>query len=178
VAYDRLAESVRLIEHGVPEAPARLSRRRRFAALAVDVDGDVACTLFVVRGPGHVRQEFHVLVRRSGTWTVLGGGGGGSETDGLADRPPPEQLGRPVVVEGGGSVLRDADRLVPWGARYVRYAGVLASSAVHTVEVGDRVLAVPRHGRLVVVWAGRRPPTAVARAADGRVICDVPLTAR
>src|SRR3712207_1497735 len=76
VAYDRLAESIRLIEHGVPEAPARLSRRRRFAPLAVDVDGDVAASLFVVRGAGHFRQEAHVLVRRSGTWTMLGGGGG------------------------------------------------------------------------------------------------------
>ncbi len=158
MAYDRLAESVRLIEHGLPEAPARLSRRRRSAALAVDVDGDVACTRFVVRGAGHFRQEAHVLVRRGGTWTIVGGGGGGSETDGLADRPSTEQLGRPVVVEGSGSVLDSAGRLLPWGARYVRYAGVLASSAVHAVEVGDRVLAVPRHGRLVVVWATRRPP--------------------
>jgi hypothetical protein len=177
VAYDRLAESVRLIEHGVPEAPARLSRRRRFAALAVDVDDDVACSLFVVRGPGHFRQEAHVLVRGSGTWTMLGGGGGGSDTDGLADRPTPEQLGGPLVVEGSGSVMRDADRLMPWGARYVRYTEVLASSAVHTVDVGDRVLAVPRHGRLVVVWATRRPPAAEARAADGRVVCDVHLGA-
>jgi len=177
VAYDRLAESVRLIECGLPEAPPRLSRRRRFAALAVDVDGDVACTLFVVRGAGHFRQEAHVLVRRSGTWTMLGGGGAGSETDGLADRLTPEQLGGPVVVSGSGSVLENANRLMPWGARYVRYAEVLASSAVHTVEVGDRVLAVPRHGHLVVVWATRRPPVAVARAAHGALVCAVPLTA-
>jgi hypothetical protein len=178
VAYDRLAESVRILEHGVPEAPPRLSRRRRFAALAADVDGDAACTLFVVRGPGHVRQEAHVLVRRDGTWTMLGGGGGGSDTDGLADRPPPERLGGPVVVSGSGSVLSNADRLMPWGARYIRYAEVRASSAVHTVEVGDRVLRVPRHGNLVVVWASRRPPAAVARAADGRVVCDVALSVR
>jgi hypothetical protein len=178
VAYDRLAESVRLIGQGVPDAPPRLSRRRRFAALAVDVDDDVACTLFVVRGPGHFRHETHVLTRRDGTWSVLGGGGSGRDTDGLTDRPPPEQLGAPVVAHGAGSVVQDADRLVPWGARSIRYAEVLASSAVHTLAVGDRVLVVPRHGHLVVVWSTRRPPAAVAQAADGRVLCDVVLSTR
>ena len=175
MAYDPLVESLRLLEHGLPEAPPRLSRRRRFAALAVDVDGDVACTLFAVRGPGHIRHETHVLTRRDGTWTLLGGGGGGRDTDGLTDRPPPEQLGGPVTVHGSGSVLGNADRLMPWGARYVHYAEVLASSAVHTVAVGDRVLAVPRHGHLVVVWPGRRPPLTVARDADGRVLCEIDL---
>jgi len=178
VAYDPLAESVRLLEHGLPEAPPRLSRRRRFAALSVDVDGNVASTLFVVRGPGHFRHETHLLTRRDGTWRVLGGGGSGRDTDGLTDRPPPEQLGGPVTVHGWGSVLGNADRLMPWGARYISYAEVLASSAVHTVAVGDRVLAVPRHGHLVVVWATRRPPAAVARDADGEPVCDVVLTVR
>jgi hypothetical protein len=178
VAYDRLAESVRLLDQGVPEAPPRLSRRRRFAALAVDVDDDVACTLFVVRGPGHFRHETHVLTRRDGTWAVLGGGGSGRDTDGLEDRPSAGELGGPVVVRGSGSVLENADRLMPWGARYIRYAEVLASSAVHTLAVGDRVLVVPRHGHLVVVWSTRRPPTAVAQAADGRVVGDVVLSVR
>jgi hypothetical protein len=175
VTYDALAESVRLLEHGLPEAPPRLSRRRRFAALAVDVDDDVACTLFVVRGPGHFRHETHLLSRRSGVWAVLGGGGGGRDTDGLDDRPDPEELGAPVTVEGGGSVLRTADRWLPWGAEYVRNATLRASDAVHTVVAGGRVLAVPRHGHLVVVWAGRRPPPTVARGADGRMLCELDL---
>jgi hypothetical protein len=75
-------------------------------------------------------------------------------------------------------VSLNADRRMPWGTRYVRFAEVLASSAVHTVQVADRVLEVPRHGHLVVVWATRRPPAAVARAAEGEVVCAVPLTAR
>jgi hypothetical protein len=177
VPYDPLTESLRLLEHGVPEAPVRLSRRRRFAALAADVDGDVACTLFVVRGAGHFRREAHALVRRDGTWARLGGGGAGSDTDGLTDRPTPEVLGHPVVVEGSGSVSLNADRRMPWGARHLRFAELLASSAVHTVQVADRVLVVPRHGHLVVVRATRRPPAAVARAADGERVCAVPLAA-
>jgi hypothetical protein len=42
MAYDILAESRRLIIEGPPAQQVRLSRRRRFAALAVDVDGDIA----------------------------------------------------------------------------------------------------------------------------------------
>jgi hypothetical protein len=176
VAYDALAESTALIAQGLPEAPPRLSRRRRFAALAVDVDDDVACTLFVVRGPGHFRFETHALARQHGTWRRLGGGGYGTESDGLADRPAARELGGPVVAAGGGSVAMGSGRM-PWGGRYVRDAILQASAEVHTVGVGPRVLTVPRHGHLVVVWSSRRPPPAVARDAAGRVVCDVRLTA-
>ena len=176
VAYDALAESLALIEHGVRSDPPGLSRRRRFAALAVDVDGDIACTLFLVRGPGHVRYETHALARRDGVWRLLGGGGGGGpETARLDDRPSTAALGAPVVVAGAGSTLADSGRW-PWSGRYVRDSQLQVSSAVHSIAVGQRVLAVPRHGHLVVVWSGRRPPTAVAQGADGEPVCRVPLT--
>jgi hypothetical protein len=176
VAYDALAESLALIEHGVREDPAGLSRRRRFAALAVDVDGDIACTLFLVRGPGHVRFETHALARRDGVWALLGGGGGGGpETGRLDDRPSTAELGAPVVVAGTGSVAADSGRW-PWSTRYVRETELRVSSAVHTVAVGQRVLRVPRHGHLVVVWSGRRPPRATARGADGEPVCTVRLS--
>ena len=177
VAYDALVESTALIEHGLREDPLRLSRRRRFAALAVDVDDDVACTLFVVRGPGHFRFEDHVLVRRDGRWRVLGGGGSGSDTDGLADRPPAAALGRWATAHGAGSVTLDERRWLPWGARYVRYATLRASAEVHAVGIGPRVLAVPRHGHLVVVWSTPRPPVAELRDAAGRALGRLQLTA-
>ncbi|MGY1827917.1 hypothetical protein [Blastococcus sp. SYSU DS0541] len=60
---------------------------------------------------------------------------------------------------------------MPWGARYVSYARVRASREVDRLAVGTRLLRVPRHGHLVVVWAGRRPPTAEALDADGRSLC-------
>jgi hypothetical protein len=176
VAYDALAESLALVEHGVREDPPGLSRRRRSAALAVDVDGDIACTLFLVRGPGSVRYETHALARRDGVWALLGGGGGGGpETGRLDDRPGTAELGAPVVVAGAGAVAAGGSRL-PWGGRYVRDTQLRVSSAVHTVAVGQRVLRVPRHGHLVVVWSGRRPPRAVARGADGEPVCTVPLS--
>ena len=177
VAYDPLAESLALLAHGVREDPRRLSRRRRFAALAVDVDGDVAGTLFVVRGPGHVRFETHALAREAGTWRVLGGGSGGRETDGLADRPPAAELGGPVAVAGGGSVALGSG-WAPWSGRYVRYALLQAGAEVHTVDVGSRMLTVPRHGHLLVVWSTPRPPRAVARDADGRELAALDLSGR
>ena len=173
MSYDALAESVAVIEHGLPTAPPRLSRRRRSAALAVDVDGDVACTWFTVRAPGGFRHETHALARRGGRWTLLGGGGSGQDEDGLADRPSTSELGARLVGVGSGSVLREG-RLLPWGARYVRHLELLVSQDVHDVLVaGSRVLTAPRHGRLVVVWSTRRPPAVVARDGAGRPVGDL-----
>ncbi|MGY1839910.1 MULTISPECIES: hypothetical protein [unclassified Modestobacter] len=168
MTYDALAESIALIEGGVPEAPPRLSRRRRFAPLAVDVDGDVACTLFARRGVGSVAEETWALVRRGQEWALLGGGGGGLEDEDLADRPDAAAQGGHLRWTGGGSAARNAGRLMPWGARHVSYAVLRASREVDRVVVGAREIRVPRHGHLVVVWGGKQPPTAAAVAADGR----------
>jgi len=62
VAYDIEAESRRLIADGLPDRPVQLSRRRRFAPVAVDVDGDVAGTWFVRRGVGCFWDEVGVAV--------------------------------------------------------------------------------------------------------------------
>ncbi|MGY1848177.1 MULTISPECIES: hypothetical protein [unclassified Blastococcus] len=170
MAYDALTESIALLERGVPDSPPRISRRRRFAPLAVDVDGDVACTLFARRSVGCAVQEAWVLVRRGAQWSLLGGGGGGGfEDDDLADRPAAAALGGHLLWRGGGSSLRNAGRLLPWGARYVSYAVLRASAEVDRVVVGPREIRVPRHGHLVVVWDGV-PPLVEARAADGRLL--------
>jgi hypothetical protein len=88
MAYDALVESVRLIEHGLPDAPGRLSRRRRFDPVAVDVDGDIAVTMFVRRGVnGELWRDNHALCRRRGGWHVLGGGSGNAAAGLLRDRP-------------------------------------------------------------------------------------------
>src|SRR6201994_3485635 len=79
MAYDVVQESVALIEVGHAEPVRSLTRRRRFAAMAVDVSDDVAVTMFARRGVGCVQQETHVLALRAGAWTWLRGGGGSSE---------------------------------------------------------------------------------------------------
>ena len=179
MSYDPFAVSLALIEHGVRDDPPRLSRRRRFAPMAVDVAGDVACTLVARRGAGYVEHQTHLLVRRDGSWHLLGGGGAGREDDGLDDRPAADQLGGPVVVQGGGSALRDAGRRMPWGARYVHDATLRAAAEVDAVVVdGRRRLPVPRHGHLVVVWAGRRPPAVTAHGTGGELLAAVPLRFR
>lgn len=176
MAYDAFTESVRLIEHGRQDDPSRLSRRRRFAALAVDVDGDVAAALFVRRGAGVFWQEVHVLAHEHGCWRLLGGGGGSDDDDGLDDRPPAAELLDLLVAHGAGSVLRESG-LLPWSSRYVHHAVLRAAREVHTVVVAGRTLAVPRHGWLVVVWGSRRPPVATALGLDGRELVSIRLGA-
>jgi hypothetical protein len=176
VAYDALTESVRLIEHGVQDDPSRLSRRRRFAALAVDVDGDVAAALFVRRGVGVSWQEVHVLAREHGCWRLLGGGGGTDDDDGLGDRPPATELPALLVADGPGSVLLKSG-LLPWTSRYVHHVVLRAAREVHTVVVAGRTLVVPRHGWLVVVWGSGRPPVAIALGVGGRELASIRLGA-
>jgi hypothetical protein len=87
VAYDALAESVALIQSRHLAPVRRLSRRRRFAAMAVDVAGDIAVTMFARRGVGCIWIDTHVIPLHEGQWTMLGGGGATSDESLLADRP-------------------------------------------------------------------------------------------
>jgi hypothetical protein len=154
VVYDAQAESTRLIADGLPDRPVTLSRRRRFAPVAVDVDDDIACTRFVRRGVGCFWDETHLLAREHTSWRLLGGGGASS------GKPPDPRL--------------------PWGGRWLRAAELLVGRSVAVVLVdGRRRLPVPYHGRLVVVWASRRPPRVSARDAAGHELASVaPSTGR
>src|SRR3954451_15064569 len=113
VAYEVKAESRRLIADGLPDRPVQLSRRRRFAPVAVDVDDDVACTLFVRRGVGCFWDETHLLVRDDNGWSYQGSGGGSSgepwSTDGFVQARDELPVGD-VRVGGGTSVRVDVDR--------------------------------------------------------------------
>src|SRR3954453_930012 len=57
MVYDALAESVALIETRALHPILRLSRRRRFVPMAMDVAGDIAATMFLRRGAGCVHEE-------------------------------------------------------------------------------------------------------------------------
>ncbi len=167
MAYDVLAESVALIEAGRAEPVSRLSRRRRFAPMAVDVDGDAAVAMFARRGVGRICKEIHVLALRDGEWTLLGGGGTDGDQDLLADRPEvlPTFLGRGVqgvdprvmasTWSGGSS--DGGDGTGPSPPRWISYAELRVNAEVTSVRVADRLLVVPWHGRVVVVWSGRAP---------------------
>src|SRR3954451_19464968 len=125
VAYDVEAESRRLIADGLPDRPVQLSRRRRVAPVAVDVDDDVAGTWFIRRGVGCYWDEVHLLVRDDNGWSYKGGGGGSSGEPWSTDefvQARDELSAGDVRVEGGASV--DLDRL-PWGGRRLRSAELL-----------------------------------------------------
>lgn len=183
MAYDVLAESVALIEAGRVEPVPRLSRRRRFAAMAVDVAGDVAVSMFARRGVGRIWQEIHVLVLRDGEWTWLGGGGSDGDQDLLADRPAvlPRFLGlgsaavlgadpRVMAVSGSGGVFDDGGGTgrSSQSERWISYAELRVNAQVTSVQVAERLLVVPWHGHVVVVWSGRRPPRVVALDEGGK----------
>ena len=187
MSYDALEESVALIESKALRAIPRLSRRRRFVPLAVDVAGDIAATMFLRRGAGCVHQEVWQLVLRDQQWHLLGGAGGTSDDDEdlLADRPhiiADEMRGPwntlpgidPQVLTGGagaGGVHDSMGRegMFPWSGRWISHTTLFASAQVCSTRVDDREITVPWHGRTLVTWVGRKPPKVVsAYAANGQ----------
>jgi hypothetical protein len=158
VGYDALVESVRLIESGFETDPVRLSRRRRFAPVAFDVQGDLAATWFVRRGTGTFWHEIHTLKCTNGSWARLGGGGYSSDEDGLADRAPAAELPGPLQVSPGGATALGTGSWSPAPDRFLRYALLCAAQEVVALDLGQRApLPVPRHGRLMVIWTERAP---------------------
>jgi hypothetical protein len=176
VAYDALAESVRLIENGVPDwVASRVSRRIRHIPLAVDVDGQIAAALFLRRGQGQVWYENHVLVQRHGSWWVVGGGGATGGEDAARDAPGHADLGGYLDVGGSGAVHVDsADPALP---RIVRYAALRAAREVHTMLIAEREVLVPRHGWLIAVWPDRRTPHLTALDEAGVVLAAADVSA-
>jgi hypothetical protein len=178
VAYDVLAESLRLLADGVPDAPVALSRRRRFAPLAAATAGEIAATLFARRGVGGaVWLDKWTLARDGGAWRLLGGGSADTGDDVLTDRPVAGPGGY-AELRGTASVALDPDRLLPWGARHAHAAHVRVSREVRTLRVDGAPQRAPRHGNVLVAWAGRRAPRVTVHGPDGRELAAVELVSR
>ncbi|WP_143162958.1 hypothetical protein [Couchioplanes caeruleus] len=166
MAYDVLGESRQLIDNGLPERPVRLSTRRRFAPAAVDVDDDIACTRFIRRGAGCFWDETHLLARGDNGWQLLATSGASTGEPWSANAFEQARTQFPagtVEVQGGGAALRNPNRLLPWGARWVRAAELLVDPGVGFIAVDDRqlrrmaawLLCGPRgvlHGHPPVTW--------------------------
>jgi hypothetical protein len=183
VAHDLVAEGRRILADGLPEPPVRLSRRHRLAALAADVDGDVAAVLFARRGTsGQPWFEVVAFERgHGGAWESPGGSGGQAEDDILDDRPPAATLGAPLRWEGGGtcrgSLARPGLRVGlpglpgPRSRRLLNHTLVRAAAETAQVRVrgahSERILPVSRHGQLVVVWRGGDAPSLTPWSEDG-----------
>jgi hypothetical protein len=185
VAFDVYAESVRLIESRHVEPVLRLSRRRRFAPMGVDVVGDIAVTMFARRGVGCSLSQSYVLGRRGGQWLLLGGGSDTAGDDLLANRPArlPEEPAHahgaytgiePSILrlDGGGGVRDSGGRAdwLPWSGRWISYVVLRVSAQVASLETDGRRLVVPWHGRVVIAWTKRRPSVVNVYDDRGQVL--------
>jgi hypothetical protein len=173
--HDVHAECQRLLRDGLPETlHAAPDDGREFVPLCLDVDGDIAVVTFL-RKPGDVPRSLPPFIegwtfhRRDGEWLELGGGGGSAPDQPLARRSAAE-LGGHLLRYGTGKTVRNANRLLPWGAKWVSQARLWVASEVADLRVGSRLLKVPAHGHAVVVWGARRAPVVEALAADGGVL--------
>ena len=168
MAYAALEESIRLLEGAPPSEVARLSRRVRHVALAVDRDGRVAATMFLRRGiSGDPCLDTHGLDPDVQRLAAPGGGGGTGQDYLLAARPQLKTLGAAAVEIGSGGVVRHADRLMPGESGWVRWVEVRAAIEVARLQVNERSVPVPNHGLAVVVWGTARMPHIAALGADG-----------
>ncbi len=129
--------------------------------MAYDVDRDVAATLFARRSiSGRAELETWALEHRQGEWALLGGGAASYEGNPLSDCPTADDLGgRLVTFSQGGRCTRRRRRLWRRQLGCVPYVVLTLARDVEQVVVDERRIAVPRHGHVIVTWAGRREPT-------------------
>jgi hypothetical protein len=168
VAYAALEESIRLLEGAPPSEVARLSRRVRHVALAVDRDGRVAVTMFLRRGvSGDPCLDTHGLELADTGWRLLGGGSGEGQEFILAARPQLKTLGAAAVEIGSGGIARHAERLMSGESGRVRWVELRAAVEVASLQVGERSVPVHNHGVAVIVWGTERMPHIAASGADG-----------
>ncbi|MDO5740210.1 MAG: hypothetical protein Q4P07_08685, partial [Ornithinimicrobium sp.] len=162
-----------------------LSRRRRHAAMAVDVSENIAVTMFVRRSVGCNVEECHVFARHGGEWVSLGGCGGPVADDAFDHRPAALRAGlsaslgmdaRILAPEGAGGILDS--RAQGWWqprGRWINYGIVRVNADVARLVVDGRVISVPWHGRCVVAWPGRRAQELAILGQDGRGLGQVVL---
>lgn len=175
--YDRLAESLRLLEGAPPASEARLSRRVRWLPLAVDREGDVAATMFLRRGVSGIAEiDVHSLELHDGRWRMLGGSGGPGAAA-LEPRPDQASLQALAVSRGGGGTARSGS--LGWDrSRWVWWAELrVAREAAALLVNGERRIPVAAHGMALVVWTDQRPEIAALDAA-GVVLGSVTLPER
>ncbi|WP_051469060.1 hypothetical protein [Actinomadura oligospora] len=159
---------------GAPAAgPAALSDAGGDALLSHDIDGDIAVVSVLRHGSDAFRAD-EVMIEgltfqfRGGEWMELGGGAG-SAPDRPLDRRTEDELGGPLRVYASGRTVRNADRLLPWGAKWVNQARLRAAAGVASIRIGSRLLGVPEHGHVAIVWGSRRAPVLEALDAEGGV---------
>jgi hypothetical protein len=158
--------------------------------MAVDVAGDIAATMFARRGVGCIWQDVHVLVLRDGQWAYVGGGSANAGDDALSDRPTvlrgdlipgadPMPSSDPQIMRGNGhGGVRDrgdGSEARPGGGRWISYGIARVTARVSSVEISDRRLLVPWHGRVLLAWAEAQSPRAIAHDEHDRAVGELLL---
>jgi hypothetical protein len=146
-------------------------------AVAVDVDDDIAVTVFLRRAHGGADWQTHLLARSDRGWRILGGGGWGlDDLDALTRVAGSTELGGPARADGAGGVAVSRPDLANSRARWLSYTMVRTSPDVHSLVVsGRRTIIRPAHGRIAVVWRGRQRLPATVLGGDGRPLCSMRL---
>ena len=185
MAYDAVTESLRLIESRELSEVRSLSRRRRHAAMALDVSEDIAVTMFARRSVGCIVEETHVFTRHGDRWRILGGGGGPLDDRALEDRPAELPAGlraapgvdaRVLALEGAGGIVDSHYKSWrPTRGRWINYGIVRVNLDVAHLLVDSREITVPWHGRCVVAWPGGRAQKLSILGTDGQRLGQISL---
>jgi hypothetical protein len=82
-----------------------------------------------------------------------------------------------MTVSGSGGVSDDGDGTGRWpqSERWISYAELRVNAQVTSVQVAERLLVVPWHGHVLVVWSGPERPRVVALDEGGKSRAEMQL---
>jgi hypothetical protein len=138
-----------------------------------DVDGDIAAVLSYLDWAEGVGDVYHFRRTKHG-WRELGVGSGGPFPRPSAVRPTADVLGVLARVDAGTGTNLRSDLPFPWPSRWMHSNVLQVAAEVGSLRVGNRLIAVPENGRMIVVWTGRRPPAVQALDTNDDVLAELP----
>ncbi|WP_188189971.1 hypothetical protein [Nonomuraea sp. SYSU D8015] len=161
-----MTESRRLIAHGLPQVlPETLGGRHRFSPLSLYVGHRLAAAAFArLDEVGLFWLDVWVLSRRrGGHWSIRGGRStaAGPDDDLLAPSLGADVLNGHAQADGTTRSDVNADRLLPWPAKWVAYGVVRLSAEVGAIRFEGRRITVPDHGLQALAWWPGREKTSV-----------------
>ncbi|MFI6500540.1 hypothetical protein [Nonomuraea typhae] len=172
-----LAECRRVLDHGMPqEVRTTFEAGRGYLPLAMDRSGEGGAVAVLSDHHGDTMIMVHLFKKRGGDWEHRGGGGAGTIDYPLIQRAPAKGQEDYLRCPGNGGVLMNPEHRLPWTGWYLRHADLTASAEVSRVRVRGRLIEVPFHGFLIVVWSGRRAPLVEALAEDGESLATLDVS--
>ncbi|MEY9854771.1 hypothetical protein ABH935_000368 [Catenulispora sp. GAS73] len=164
--FERAAQLGRALLDGGGDA---VLGRGGFSLLGMDVSdggsGGIG-TVCLVQGGRSFRCDYEQDA--TGEWHILGGGSGSISPEMVGPRPSAASVGTPLLTAEGGIGFtrsrRDREGADPFSPPSFDAVGFVATFSLRAADVVDhvvvdgRTIAVPDHGRLVVVWKASATP--------------------